>query len=183
MGVHVTGAEKFAAHCALASAGIITANNVSVAKASLAVKVATLRGAAAASGGDLILSGAARARTSKKTRAGLVGSKGRGRLNTSYNVRQGPEGATSLVRAVGPWQLVENDTQPHDIRPGQTRSGRNRSGGAKALTIDGELYAYANQTGGSKGRHPWAKGVAEAEPIAVAIFGREQRSALARAFG
>lgn len=178
----VTGADKFALHCAAAAAGIALANRKSVSQASLAVKESTLRAASKATGGDLVISGLSRGVSNKKIK---------GKLGVGYRLAQTKDGASSLVSARGPWQFVEHDMPKHDIKPGQSMKSRRRNGGAHALSIaiygagsgKSGVYASAKDTGGSKGKHPFANGVTAAEPVAAAIFRRNQRDNLRGAFG
>lgn len=103
-----------------------------------------------------------------------------------------------VVKATGPWQLVENGTVPHGIGPrswGGTRKARRqlaeelaaepgsrgqvaaftrhrrRAGkGAEALKIGGTLREYAMHPG-TRGKHPWKIGKDYAQrtvPLAVA---------------
>lgn len=102
------------------------------------------------------------------------------RWNVRYDVR-GTNNPTALVRYTGPFHLFDNPTSPHVItakRLGKRTSRRGRQaraatggagafggfgerGGAKALTIGGNLRAYANHPGTSGARtFPAAKVIA-----------------------
>lgn len=79
----------------------------------------------------------------------------RGRINVRYDIR----GNTAIVRYTGPAHLVLNPTRPHQILPrglAGARRRRRRRGGARALTIDGNLARRANHPGTS-GKDPGAK--------------------------
>lgn len=77
----------------------------------------------------------------------------RGRINVRYDIR----GNTAIVRYTGPAHLVLNPTKPHQILPrGLPGARRRRRGGARALTIDGDLARRANHPGTS-GKDPGAK--------------------------
>lgn len=87
-----------------------------------------------------------------------VGRRG-ARLNARYNVGNYGGEAKSRVFAVGPWQLVENDTRAHQV-PKQ-RGGRARR---RYAVIPGVgVRAYAKHPG-TRGKRPWARGVEAALP-------------------
>lgn len=80
-----------------------------------------------------------------------------------------------IVTARGPWQFIEADTKRHNIAPKKRR-------GKKALTIGSGLYASAKNTGGSKGKQPFAKGTIAGEPLAIAAFHAAEDTALREVF-
>jgi hypothetical protein len=104
------------------------------------------------------------------------------RWSVRFDIRATGTHPTALVRYTGPFHLFDNPTSPHVItakRLGQRTSRRGRQqraatggagvfggfgerGGAKALTIGGNLRAYANHPGTS-GAHtfPAAKLIAQ----------------------
>lgn len=138
------------------------------------VKTSVLSQATRATGGDLRLSGT-------RTKRNIAGAK----LGVQYDAK----GRNVLVRATGPFQLVENDQPAHDIHPRlspQRRGGvrrRRRTAGAKALVIPGIGFrSSAKATGGSKGRQPWRRGVEAAKPVVRSKFVANERSALRDAF-
>lgn len=78
----------------------------------------------------------------------------RGKVNARYDVR-GRVNATAIVRYTGPAHLALNPTKPHRIEP-RGRSGRGRRRGRRALTIGGNVRAWANHPG-TRGKDPGAR--------------------------
>ena len=129
-----------------------------VKEGSLIVKTSVLAHMTVASGGDLKLSG--------------VGKKG-ARIGARYNVGGAGEDAKSLVYATGPVQLIENDTKAGP-RPHKRRRGRGR-----------KRFIGPIQSGyhpGTKGKHPWAKGVAAAVPGVKRLLEARSELVLRRIF-
>lgn len=87
--------------------------------------------------------------------------RGVGKKGARVGVRYQPLGeARYLVKATGPFQLIESNTKPHRV-PRQPKTGRAKK---RVVVIPGVgVRAYANHPG-TKGKHPWAKGVAAAVP-------------------
>ena len=110
--------------------------------------------------------------------AGKAGAK----LNVRYDVK-GTTNATALVKAVGPWQLVEGDTKAHFIvakgyggsrksrqaradNASRTRGAEGSSRGwlgplkgkPRAVSFGGVARAYVWHPG-TKGRRPWFIGI------------------------
>lgn len=107
--------------------------------------------------------------------------RGVGRAGAKLNVRydlndQSGEDASSTVYVTGPAQLVENDTRAHRI-PRQRTRGRRRY----AVIPGVGVRAYANHPG-TRGKHPWAKGVEAAIPGIRRIFETTSEVALRRWF-
>ena len=73
----------------------------------------------------------------------------RGKVNVRFDLRGNN---TAIVRFTGPAHLALNPTKAHPIRP---RSGR-RGRGRRALTIGGDVRAFANHPGTS-GKDPGAR--------------------------
>lgn len=85
-----------------------------------------------------------------------VGKRG-ARVGVRYDQ---PTPNTALVRMTGPAHLLESDTKPHRIPREKVGRGRARRANSKLISIPGVgVRAYANHPG-TKGKHPWAKGVA-----------------------
>lgn len=85
---------------------------------------------------------------------------------------------TALVRATGPFHLLERDNKDH--RTPKVRGGRARK---RVVVIPGVgVRAYANVKG-SKGKHPWAKGVHAALPVQARAQGLALGVALRKAYG
>jgi len=102
-----------------------------------------------------------------------VGKKG-ARIGVRYDYT-GPSSA--LVRATGPFHLIESDTVGHRIP--KVRGSRARR---RVVVIPGVgVRAFANVKG-TKGKHPWAKGVAVALPIQEKAHGLALVAALEKAY-
>lgn len=95
-----------------------------------------------------------------------VGKSG-AKLGVSYRLSGAGARTTATVRATGPWQLIEEDTRPHVIR--SKRRGRKKGrGGQGAIVIPGVGPRVAAHHPGTRGKHPWAKGVEKAMPLVAA---------------
>jgi hypothetical protein len=141
------------------------AQRVGVLRASMEVKTAVRRELVSAIGPDRHMSNV----------------KSRTKLDAGFDIK-GTVNPTSLVKARGFYfAWVEEGTFPHRITPRGLRRTRrgNRRTGPKALTIGGGLYAGANHPG-QDGKHPFARGVADAAPRTPAIFQAAVRQAFAR---
>lgn len=113
--------------------------------------------------------------------AGVTGGKlrGVGKKGAKIGVRYDQAGKKSLVRAAGPFHLLERPTKPH-------RTPKERATGSRAkrkvVNIPGiGVRAYAN-VAGTKGKYPWAKGVAAAIPIQDKAQGIALHQALKKAY-
>lgn len=84
---------------------------------------------------------------------------------------------TALVRARGPFHLIERDTKPHTIGP------RRRRRGGKAIRMEGGAVRRSVEHPGTKGKHPFERAVRASIPLVPLVYGREQTKALARVFG
>lgn len=130
-----------------------------------------------------------------KTLSG-VGKRG-ARLGVSYNVRGFYGNPTALVRATGPFHLIERDTAPHQIpRTASSRRIKLESGrlsakreltgrtlsGRKRLRLPGGWVMGPVSHPGTKGKHPFERGVNRAEPLTRQVFRRAHTTALARTF-
>lgn len=86
--------------------------------------------------------------------------------------------STALVRATGPFQLIERDTKAHRIP--KERGARARK---RVVVIPGVgVRAWADHPG-TKGKHPWAKGVVAAIPIQHKAQGLALTQTLRKAYG
>lgn len=179
--------EQFARQ--MATLGARMERNVadSVGKAAQVVKgsvEAQMRGAV---GADLRMSG--------------VGRSG-ARIGVRYDVK-GTRSPTALLRATGPAHLVERDTDAHTILPRSVGRAQGRSktarlaakqdlynalfgasvgAGARPLKIGGDRFAYRVNHPGTKGKHPFEKGVDGATPAAQKILARACSKSLAEVF-
>lgn len=123
-------------------------------KAALLVKSSIVGFTGPASGGDLRLSG--------------VGRNGAA-IGARYKVTNGK----ALVFATGPFHLIERDT-----RPG-VRARKRRGGRGKARFI-GPLSGYYHP--GTKGKHPFQKGVEAAKPFVAAPYRSSLHTAMRETF-
>jgi hypothetical protein len=89
-----------------------------------------------------------------------VGKRG-ARLDVRYTRSGGGAESKALVFAVGPWQFIEHDTRPHRI-PRQ-RGPRARK---RYVVIPAVGPRRSANHPGTRGKHPWSKGVTAAEPVA-----------------
>lgn len=103
-----------------------------------------------------------------------VGKKGR-KIGVRYQVTHGEAGSSALVFATGPFQLIERDTKAHRIP-------RERGKKKRYVVIPGVgVRASANHPG-TKGKHPFEKGVAEAAPLALRAYDAALMTELRRIF-
>jgi hypothetical protein len=87
-------------------------------------------------------------------------------------------GNTALVRATGPFPLIESDTKAHRIP--KVRGSRARR---RVIVIPGVgVRSFANHPG-THGKHPWEKGVVAAVPIAAKAEQVALGVALRKAYG
>lgn len=123
-----------------------------------------------------------------------VGKKGV-KIGVRYDVKEYAGHDTSLVRAFGPVHLIESDTHPHQI-PKKLGSGSSRkpskttSARVKVVVIPGFASAGSGagvfarvQHPGTRGQHPWAKGMEEALPQIDGVFQAAVSDALVKTFG
>lgn len=108
------------------------------------------------------------------TRLRGVGAKG---AKTSVRYDTLSRGAAAVVYARGPFHLIERDTKPHEITP-KRRRGRGRK--RAVLTPQGPRARV--QHPGTKGRHPFERGVDIARPAVARIMHIEISRTMARRF-
>lgn len=105
-----------------------------------------------------------------------VGKRG-AKLGVNYRIGTSADGDTSArVRAEGPWQLIEHDTQRHRIPKDRSR-GRKR-----VAVVPGYGPRSRVDHPGTKAQRPWAKGVALATPRVQAEFRATLPTALRKVF-
>lgn len=103
--------------------------------------------------------------------------RGVGKKGQKIGVRYDIVGKAALVRATGPFHLIERDNKDH--RTPKVRGARARK---RVVVIPGVgVRAYANVKG-SKGKHPWAKGVVVAVPAATKAGGVALAHSLVKAY-
>lgn len=103
--------------------------------------------------------------------------RGVGKRGAKVGVRYDMAGKKALVRATGPFQLIERDTKAHQIPRARGARARKRY----AVIPGVGVRAYANHPG-TKGKHPWAKGVVAAIPVAEKAGGLALGQAIAKAY-
>lgn len=88
------------------------------------------------------------------------------RVNVGAGFKEGGTDAApyAIIRPRGPIGLIENGVKPHVIRPKALSKRRVRAGevGKRALASGSFGPVAAVRHPGTKGKHPWAKGVDEA---------------------
>lgn len=90
-----------------------------------------------------------------------------GRSGTRLGVRYDVKGATNptaLLRATGPWHLVENPIQAHTIKVRTRRRGGVR---AKALATPYGPRMSVQHPGVNRTSGPWKRGAQKARPLVV----------------
>lgn len=107
-----------------------------------------------------------------------VGKSG-ARVSAGFEIRGAGANPAALIRMRGPAHLLERPTRPHEIpTPGKTgRGGRRR-----VAVIPGVGPRVGIRHPGTRGKFPFAKGVARAAPVTPTIFARNVRVALAKTF-
>lgn len=145
--------------------------------AELASKLRHAGGAIDGAARDGVFKAALLVKTSVVAQIGTTRLRGVGRKGAKVGVRfdvKGQQNPTALVRATGPLHLLERSTRPHEIRP--------KRRGGKAVVISGVgPRAYAHHPG-TKGKHPWERGLARALPQVPEVMMREQQQSLRRYF-
>lgn len=69
-----------------------------------------------------------------------------------------------MVKATGPMHLIERDTRPHLIVPKSTGRGANRKRRSGAIRLADGSFRGAVRHPGTKGQHPFEKGIDDARP-------------------
>jgi len=154
--------------------------------------------------GAALVAASTRAQLSAATK-GTNRLRGVGKAGARLSVRTIPETGVDpavLVQAVGPWQIIEGDTQPHTILPRGVGRARGRSRAARHAAKQ-QLYealfgggGFAGVTPlampwgprfralhpGTTGKHPWKTGVEQVEPKILPVIQAETHAAMVRAF-
>lgn len=86
-----------------------------------------------------------------------VGRRG-ARVGAGYTVR----GHTATISARGPLHLLERGTKPHEITP--KKRGKKKA----VVTPYGPRRRIVHP--GTRGKHPWRKGVEKARPLVPKVF-------------
>lgn len=130
---------------------------------------------AAAMKAKIVISSGAPSRLRGVGRAGA-------KLGVRYTIRGSEMNPSAQLRATGPWQLIEKDTKPHRIGPKKRRGG-SRSGRGGGVAVPGVGVFRSVHHPGTKGKHPWAKGVEKAEPVVAREMGQKTANIVKAAFG
>lgn len=131
---------------------------------------------------NMVVVAAQTVKTSVQTQLAAAGVqngklRGVGKRGAKIGVRYDVAGDTALVRATGPFQLIERDTKAHRIP--KVRGARARK---RVVAIPGVgVRAWANHPG-TKGKHPWAKGVVAAIPVQHKAQGLALHQSVVRAY-
>lgn len=116
------------------------------------------------------------------------------KIGVRYDIKEFAGHDTSLVRAFGPVHLLEYDTKPHQM-PKKLGSGSARkpskNGKAKVKYVVIPGFGAAGGNGvfprvshpGTKGQHPWEKGLEKALPKVDIAFQEAVTAALVKSFG
>lgn len=103
-----------------------------------------------------------------------VGKKGR-KLGVQYTVRKGPN-STAIVRATGPWPIIESNTKAHNIGEPKGRRGRRR------LRVAGQWRTGPLEHPGTRGKHPWGRAAAKSIPMVPKAYDKAISAELLRHF-
>lgn len=107
-----------------------------------------------------------------------VGKRG-ARVSVGFDNPKSLTNPVALVKARGPWQLIERDTKARTIRPRKRRRGGQS---ARALAIPGVGVRMSAEHPGTKGKHPWEKGVLRVQRQVLPTVDREVFAAMVKAF-
>ena len=116
---------------------------------------------------------AIRATTRSVAPGGMLAGVGRKGAKVGMKAEEGPSGDW-LVKATGPYQLIERNTRPHR----EPAASRRR----KVLLIPGVGYRQSVHHPGTKGRHPFERAVDAYGPQVPKVFDREVAAAMAKTF-
>jgi hypothetical protein len=104
---------------------------------------------------------------SVEARLRIAAPKGRlnvGKRGARIGVRYDLKPKSAKVFATGPFHLIESDTKAHRIPRSTIGRGRRQRQNTKPIFIRGVgVRAWADHPG-TKGKHPWARGVAMGVP-------------------
>lgn len=96
--------------------------------------------------------------------------RGVGKKGAAVGARYDVKGKTATVQATGPVQLIERDTKAHTEGPKVKSKGKGK-GGKRALSWGGGDFASAVVSHpGTKGKHPFAKGIEAGTPAAETLI-------------
>lgn len=129
-----------------------------------------------------------------------VGKNG-SKLSVRYDVR-GEKNPTALVRAIGPWQIIEDGTKPHIILPKSVGKGGRGKAGKRAAkhALYSALFGSSGFSGshplrtpygprfkvnhpGTSGKHPWRDGASAAKKVAPKAMAAQAQADIRGVFG
>lgn len=125
--------------------------------------------------GALLVTNAVRAELRTAVPSGRLSGVGvRGaRVSVGFDAPKSDKNPQALVRMRGPAHLVESPTRPHAIKH---RRKRALAGGGFGPV------AGVKQHPGTRGKHPWAKGVAKAQPRVLGEMDKAVFASMVKAF-
>jgi hypothetical protein len=106
--------------------------------------------------------------------SGALSGVGKGGARVGVKVESLKAGS-AIVKATGPYQLIERDTAAHRV----PRAARGKK---RVLLIPGIGYRRSVHHPGTKGKHPFERAVNAYGPQVPRVFQAEVRSAMARSF-
>lgn len=106
-----------------------------------------------------------------------------GKKGASVGVRYEVQPHSALVRATGPVHLLESDTKAHRIPREKIGRGRARRVNRKPIYIPGVGIRASAMHPGTKGRHPWARGVTDGLAKTDQANGAALRKTVKKVFG
>ena len=137
--------------------GVYTPAQFAAKLGEVAVAVGTVGVVKSVGDSSLLIKSTILAKSGRRLRG--VGKRGAA-IGVTYAVTETGSGAESLIRATGPFQLIERDTAAHEIVPKSRQ----------ALHFGGDQFYAAVQSPGTKGKHPFELGVVEAWPGVTKIM-------------
>jgi hypothetical protein len=108
-----------------------------------------------------------------------VGKSG-AKLGVRYTLSGSETNPSAKLRATGPWQLIEENTSPHTIGP--KRRGKGARSPRRCRRHSGIGPRAVVHHPGTKGKHPWAKGVEKAEPLVAKEMSKTMANIATAAF-
>ena len=165
-----------------ATVGLPVGTNEAISKAALLATTAARASIAAGSGGDSRLSNVGR---------------GGANVGARFDVKPGTGGATALVRATGPLQLLDNPTSPHQImtkvRKGRSKASRGAfyealfggSGGFSGMKPLRTPYGprYRVKHPGTSGKRTFWRAIDNTRPLIPVVFRTQLAREMRRYFG
>jgi len=108
---------------------------------------------------------------------GVNRKKGGAKLGVITKVSGSGSSTNALIKATGPWHLIERDTAKH-----QVGAKLNSEGDYPVLHWGGIWATGPFMAGGSHGRHPWRIGTKHAQPKVAKLYEKEVGGAIRKAF-